>query len=136
MNRMIKYGLLTLSSITFATTVTTSQSHAAAWHYGTPKILRGTYKVTRHVGGKYAFSYKEGVQLTRRTYMAFGLGDPFSLNRVSYKRYGRYTYLLRGVEYVYSHKWNYVKLRATHYKLKERVTYPYPEKHFSRVYYR
>lgn len=95
MNRITKYGLLALSSITFATTANTVQSHAAVWHYGTPKILRGTYKVTRHVGGKYAFNYKEGVQMTRRTYTAFGLGDPFSMNRVSYKHYGRYTYLLR-----------------------------------------
>ncbi|GHP14312.1 hypothetical protein YK48G_17370 [Lentilactobacillus fungorum] len=137
MNRITKYALLALSSITFATTVSTVQSHAATWHYGTPKTLRGTYKVARHAGtGKYRFKYYEGVRVTGRDFETFGLGDGFAMNRVSYKRYGRYTYVLRGVEYRYSHKVNYVKLRATHYKLKERIITPhYADKHFSRVYY-
>ncbi|KRM51626.1 hypothetical protein [Lentilactobacillus kefiri] len=137
MEKITKYALTFVSAFSIMA-VSQTQSKAASWHYGTPKILRGTYNRTMHAGsGKYRFKFKQGVQMTRRTYTAFGLGDPFSMNRVSYKRYGRYTYLLRGVEYVYSHKWNYVKLRATHYKLKERIITPhYAEKHFSKVYYR
>lgn len=74
--------------------------------------------------------------MTPTTFTGFGLGDPFALNRVSYKQYGRYTYLIRGVEFMYSHKVNHVKIVATHYKLKYRTTYPYNDKHYSKVYYR
>lgn len=78
MNSIIKYSLLALLSITFTTTTRAVQSCAAACHYGTPKILTRTYKVTRHVGGTYAFNYKEGVRMTRRIYTSLGLAIRFA----------------------------------------------------------
>ncbi|MEE8824064.1 hypothetical protein LASUN_11330 [Lentilactobacillus sunkii] len=136
MRKITKYTITIASAISFIA-ISPAPSNAASWHYGTPKILRGTYQRTQYAGsGKYRFKFQTGVRMTPRTFTGFGLGDPFALNRVSYKQYGRYTYLIRGVEFMYSHKVNHVKIVATHYKLKYRTTYPYNDKHYSKVYYR
>lgn len=115
-------AVVTLGLITPGLTIS---SHAATWHQGTPKGLRGNWTRKAHAGlGKNRFAYTEGTRITKTHFSGYGLGDPFSLNHLKYRKLGHHSYALKGKEYIYSHKTNQIKVVRSGQRLKWRITHP------------
>jgi len=87
-------------------------AHAAKWHQGTPKVLRGTWERMETVGkGQNAFKAKMGVQVTKKRAIAYFIGDPFVLKKMQYQKTSKHVYVLKGTEALYTRKPTMGKIR-------------------------
>lgn len=119
----ILLGMLGLSLL--VPIVAISPADASSWHTGTPKVLRGNWYRTKHAGtGSNRFSFKTGVKLSKTNFSAYGLGDPFVMNHLKYKKLSKKSYVISGIEYLYSKDARHVKITKSGHKLKWRTTYP------------
>jgi len=87
--------LLTLMTVgTLGLLGGTTTAHAATWHNGTPKILRGTYVMKQ----KTADGYRPAFTIKKHT-ITLKLDSPkatTTLTKAKYRKTGRTTYLLKG----------------------------------------
>ncbi len=90
-------------STTTALGATTAQ--AASWHAGTPKVLRGKWRV-KHVSTKTT-----RLKITKSHVYLYSAG-PFNLKKVKYKKTGARTYKVRGYEYSYLHATSTISFRT------------------------
>lgn len=94
-------------------------AHAAKWHHGTPKVLRGTWEHQKKAGqGKNAFYAKEGVKITKKRLTAYWIGDPFVLGKLKYRKTSAHVYVFKGIEMINSLKLYQVRLRRVGHRLK------------------
>jgi len=84
---------------------TPTTAHAAKWHQGTPKVLRGTWERMETVGkGKDAFKAPEVAKITKSKFTAYFIADPYMLGKLKYQKTGKHVYVFKGIETLYSHK--------------------------------
>lgn len=99
-------------------------ANAPSWHSDTPIFVRGIWKKAKKSGtGKYSFKYNDIVRVTKHSFTAQGLGDPYYISNVKYKKIGHYSYITLGKE-SYSHKWQHVKIIATKHTIKFKIVSP------------
>ncbi|MFD1455148.1 hypothetical protein ACFQ44_05510 [Levilactobacillus lanxiensis] len=94
-------------------------AHAAKWHQGTPKVLRGTWERNKRAGqGKYAFNAKLGVKITKKGLNSYWIGDPLVLGKMKYRKTSQHVYVLKGIEMINSLKPYQVRIRRVGNRLK------------------
>ncbi|NLR31354.1 hypothetical protein [Levilactobacillus tujiorum] len=99
-------------------------ANASNWHSNTPTSIRGTWKKSKKAGsGKYSFKYNYIVRITSHSFAAQGLGDPYYISNVKYKKIGHYSYMFSGKEF-YSRKWQHIKVIATKHTIKFKIVSP------------
>lgn len=91
-------GLSVLSPVT-------QTAQAASWHKGTPKALRGKWRV------KHVSTSTEHLHITKSHVYLYSSG-PFNLKNVKYKKIGSHTYKVRGYEYTYLNANSTIKFRT------------------------
>ncbi|RRK09293.1 hypothetical protein D1831_13490 [Lactiplantibacillus garii] len=114
-------SLLTIAatlSLSTAVTMTDTTAQAATWHKGTPKVIRGKWRV-KHVSTKVAH-----LKVTKSRVYLYSAGK-FYLKNVKYKKVSAKTYKVRGYEYTYLHSKNTVSFKVKGHKiLKYKGNYP------------
>lgn len=103
---------------------TPTTAHAAKWHQGTPKVLRGTWERMETLGqGENAFKAPEVANITKSKFTAYLIGDPYMLGKLKYQKTDRHTYVLKGIETSYSHKPDWVRIHQVGKRLQWQVHY-------------
>ena len=109
-------------------------AHAAKWHQGTPKVLRGTWERRVTVGkGKSQFKATDGVKITKKGLNAYYVGDPFVLGKIKYQKASKHIYVLKGIEMINSLKPYKVRVRQVGKRLKYVEYYQAKTGHFDKM---
>ncbi|WP_125583443.1 hypothetical protein [Levilactobacillus cerevisiae] len=114
---------------------TPTTAHAAKWHQGTPKVLRGTWerKVTVGKGTKWAYKAWDGVKITKSGLNAYYVGDPFVLGKIKHQKISKHDYMLRGIEMVNSLRPYRVRVHQVGKRLKYVEYYDTGAGHYSQM---
>lgn len=95
MNKLKSFVIIVISVVGLSTLVPITQTaQAATWHKGTPKVLRGKWRV------KHVSTSTERLQITKSRVYLYSAGS-FNLKNVKYKKTGAHSYKVRGYEYTY-----------------------------------
>lgn len=108
-------GLAALTTLGLAVSTPVSTAHAATWHQGTPKILRGKWRLD-DVSPTLVH-----LRVTKQRFYFYSMGPLYYLKNVHYQKVGQHAYKLRGYEYTHHKRYDTVRLRtpnAKHFQFK------------------
>ncbi|CAJ1224640.1 hypothetical protein [Lactiplantibacillus xiangfangensis] len=90
--------IVIIAMISFVTvsSLNSTTAQAATWHKGTPKVLRGKWRI-KHVSTRV-----DRLKVTKKRVYLYSSG-PFHLKNIKYKKTGAHSYKVRGYEYTYLH---------------------------------
>ncbi|OLF66254.1 hypothetical protein ADT67_12485 [Levilactobacillus brevis] len=91
-------------------------AQAATWHKGTPKALRGKWRV------KHVPTSTERLHITKSHVYYFSVG-PYYLKNVTYKKVNHNSYKVRGYEYTYRLQYDTMKFKVINHNHIKLSTY-------------
>jgi len=94
-----------LFGLTLVAPVTTT-AQAATWHRGTPKALRGKWRIEGVSTGILH------LRLTKSHVYFYSMGPLYYLKNVKYKKVGSHAYKVRGYEYTHNLEKNTLSFRT------------------------
>lgn len=118
MNKLKTTVLITVATLglTLATPASNQIAQAATWHKGTPKALRGKWRV------KGLPSDAARLHITKSRVYYFSAG-PYYLKDVTYKRVSHNSYKVRGYEYTYRFQYDTMKFKVINHNHIKLSTY-------------